>query len=83
LLQAVYPGLSAVEGGHDFGRDGDIYFTIEGSGGRLRIGRLLATIDDPRENARSGLSRIRGRPERGRVGGRDQPQAVGDPAAID
>jgi hypothetical protein len=59
LLQAVYPGLSAVEGGHDFGRDGDIYFTIEGRGGRLRIGRLLATIGDQRENARIGLSRMR------------------------
>jgi hypothetical protein len=59
LLQAVYPGLSAVEGGHDFGRDGDIYFTIEGRGGRSRIGRLLATIGDPRNNARIGLSRMR------------------------
>jgi hypothetical protein len=59
LLQAVYPGLSAVEGGHDFGRDGDIYFTIEGRGGRSRIGRLLATIGDPRKNARVGLSRMR------------------------
>ena len=59
LLQPVYPGLSAVEGGHDFGRDGDIYFTIEGRGGRSRIGRLLATIGDPRENARIGLFRMR------------------------
>lgn len=25
LLGDIYPGLSPVEGGHDFGRDGDIY----------------------------------------------------------
>jgi hypothetical protein len=39
LLQDLYPGLSAVEGGHDFGRDADIYFTVEGRGGESRIGR--------------------------------------------
>jgi hypothetical protein len=29
LLQARCPGLSAVERGHDFGRDAEIYFPFE------------------------------------------------------
>lgn len=42
LLQVVYPGLSAVEGGHDFGRDADIYFPLSDSDPDNR-GRLLVT----------------------------------------
>ena len=42
LLQSTYPGLSAVEGGHDFGRDGDIYFPYPNSGPEAR-GRLMVT----------------------------------------
>ncbi|HEU5352939.1 MAG TPA: hypothetical protein VFU65_00670 [Actinocrinis sp.] len=54
LLQRVYPGLSAVEGGHDFGRDADIYFPLGGgdAGGR---GRLMVTTGDPAANLRAGL----------------------------
>ncbi len=37
MLRTRYPGLSAVEGGHDFGRDVDIYFR----------NRLSAMVDDP------------------------------------
>jgi hypothetical protein len=59
LLQDVFPGLSAVEGGHDFGRDGDIYFPIGGEWNSSRKGRLLATTGDPRQNIRTGLSRMR------------------------
>lgn len=55
LLQAVYPGLSAIEGGHDFGRDADIYFPLDtGRGGRL----LATTMQDPRLNVSRGLGRM-------------------------
>jgi hypothetical protein len=57
LLQARYPGLSAVEGGHDFGRDADIYFPFGGGDVRSR-GRLLATTGDPVANLRRGLQRM-------------------------
>lgn len=58
LLQARYPGLSAVEGGHDFGRDGDIYFPF-GEEDTSSRGRLLATTGDPVANLRTGLRRMR------------------------
>lgn len=57
LLQARYPGLSAVEGGHDFGRDADIYFPFDEGDTRSR-GRLLATTGDPVANLRRGLQRM-------------------------
>jgi hypothetical protein len=57
LLQAQYPGLSAVEGGHDFGRDGDIYFPLDESDPDSR-GRLLVTTGDPVSNLRTGLQRM-------------------------
>ncbi len=58
LLESRYPGLSAVEGGHDFGRDADIYFPfgVDDAGQR---GRLLATTGDPAANLRTGLARMR------------------------
>jgi hypothetical protein len=60
LLQRVYPGLSAVEGGHDFGRDADIYFPLDGAAAGLqRRGRLLATTGDVRANVAQGLVRMR------------------------
>ncbi|MBQ1076694.1 ATP-binding protein [Micromonospora sp. C31] len=58
LLQPRYPGLSAVEGGHDFGRDADIYFPF-GSGDTCSRGRLLVTTGDPAANLRTGLRRMR------------------------
>ncbi|MFE3787393.1 hypothetical protein [Streptomyces goshikiensis] len=58
LLQAQYPGLSAVEGGHDFGRDADIYFPW-GSEDVDARGRLLVTTGDPIANLRTGLRRMR------------------------
>lgn len=58
LLQSRYPGLSAVEGGHDFGRDADIYFPFGPEDARSR-GRLLATTGDPAANLRTGLRRMR------------------------
>ncbi|MFG2267308.1 hypothetical protein [Streptomyces sp. NPDC048720] len=57
LLQSRYPGLAAVEGGHDFGRDADIYFP-HGSGGSGGRGRLLVTTGDPVANVRNGLRRM-------------------------
>lgn len=57
LLRTRYPGLSAVEGGHDFGRDADIYFLSDNDDPRRR-GRLLATIGDPVANLRNGLKRM-------------------------
>lgn len=57
LLQTRYPGLSAVEGGHDFGRDGDIHFPTDDLDPDTR-GRLLATIGDPVANLRNGLNRM-------------------------
>ena len=57
LLQTRYPGLSAVEGGHDFGRDADIYFPF-GPGDSSSRGRLLATTGDPAANLRTGLKRM-------------------------
>ncbi|MGH3707623.1 MAG: hypothetical protein ACRDRQ_05870 [Pseudonocardiaceae bacterium] len=59
LLLPVYPGLSAVEGGHDFGRDADIYFPLEVSESTGRRGRLLATTGDARANVSGGLRRMR------------------------
>lgn len=56
LLQSQYPGLSAVEGGHDFGRDADIYFPL-GPDMDAR-GRLLVTTGDPVANLRTGLRRM-------------------------
>jgi hypothetical protein len=58
LLQSQYAGLSAVEGGHDFGRDADIYFPfgVDDTGKR---GRLLVTTGDPAANLRTGLARMR------------------------
>jgi hypothetical protein len=58
LLGDIYPGLSPVEGGHDFGRDGDIYFLLEPGSDLSRRGRLLATIGDPMKNVRTGLRRM-------------------------
>ncbi|MEV6753147.1 hypothetical protein [Streptomyces sp. NPDC051214] len=57
LLQSQYPGLSAVEGGHDFGRDADIYFPW-GSHDVDARGRLLVTSGDPVANLRRGLRRM-------------------------
>ncbi|TDV44199.1 ATP-binding protein [Actinophytocola oryzae] len=57
LLRTRYPGVSAVEGGHDFGRDADIYFPSD-DGDPQRLGRLLATIGDPVANLRNGLKRM-------------------------
>src|SRR5438128_2282143 len=57
LLQSQYPGLSAVEGGHDFGRDADIYFPW-GSDDVDARGRLLVTTGDPVANLRTGLRRM-------------------------
>ena len=59
LLLPVYPGLSAVEGGHDFGRDADIYFPLDAQESSGRRGRLLATAGDARENVSRGLRRMR------------------------
>lgn len=58
LLGDIYPGLSPVEGGRDFGRDGDIYFLLEPGRDLSRRGRLLATIGDPMTNVRTGLRRM-------------------------
>lgn len=58
LLQSQYPGLSAVEGGHDFGRDADIYFPL-GTDDVGARGRLLVTTGDPVANLRTGLRRMR------------------------
>ncbi|WP_410605800.1 hypothetical protein [Amycolatopsis sp. lyj-90] len=57
LLQARYPGLSPVEGGHDFGRDGDVYFPF-GESDLGSFGRFLATTGDPVANLRTGLRRM-------------------------
>ncbi|MFF9364461.1 hypothetical protein [Streptomyces griseoluteus] len=57
LLQSRYPGLAAVEGGHDFGRDADIYFP-HGDGDPRARGRLLVTTGDPVANVRNGLHRM-------------------------
>ena len=57
LLASRYPGLSAVEGGHDFGRDADIYFPF-GDADSASHGRLLATTGDPSTNLRPGLRRM-------------------------
>ncbi|MFI9584386.1 hypothetical protein ACIHCQ_21680 [Streptomyces sp. NPDC052236] len=57
LLQSRYPGLSAVEGGHDFGRDADIYFPWGSEDVEAR-GRLLVTTGDPVANLRRGLRRM-------------------------
>ncbi|GLF95574.1 hypothetical protein [Streptomyces yaizuensis] len=57
LLQPRYPGLSAVEGGHDFGRDADIYFPSGSEDSEAR-GRLLITTGDPVANLRRGLRRM-------------------------
>ncbi|UQI47161.1 hypothetical protein M1P56_23850 [Streptomyces sp. HU2014] len=57
LLQSQYPGLSAVEGGHDFGRDADIYFPWGPDDVDAR-GRLLVTTGDPVANMRRGLRRM-------------------------
>lgn len=57
LLTAVYPGLSAVEGGHDFGRDADIYFPHDPDA--TRRGRLLATTGKARDNVARGLTRMK------------------------
>jgi hypothetical protein len=60
LLQARYPGLAAVEGGHDFGRDADIYLPfIAGISDVDARGRLLVTTGDPVANLRNGLKRMR------------------------
>ena len=58
LLRDQYPGLSAVEGGHDRGRDGDIYFPLSTHDPAAR-GRLLATTGDPVANVRNGLERMK------------------------
>lgn len=58
LLQSQYPSLSAVEGGHDFGRDADIYFPL-GTDDVDARGRLLVTTGDPVANLRTGLRRMR------------------------
>jgi hypothetical protein len=58
LLRTRYPGLSAVEGGHDFGRDADIYFPFE-RGDTTSRGRLMVTTGDPIANMRTGLGRMR------------------------
>ncbi|MBB5801244.1 hypothetical protein F4560_001012 [Saccharothrix ecbatanensis] len=63
LLQPVYPGLSAVEGGHDFGRDGDVYFPLPASGAEAR-GRLMVTTGDPVANMRRGLQRLKAENQR-------------------
>ncbi|MGW5212694.1 hypothetical protein ACWEQO_16175 [Streptomyces sp. NPDC004051] len=57
LLQSRYPGLSAVEGGHDFGRDADIYFPSDSNDPQAR-GRLMVTTGDPIANVRNGLNRM-------------------------
>jgi hypothetical protein len=57
LLRTRYPGLSPVEGGHDFGRDGDIYIPLD-LNDLNRRGRLLATTGDPVANLRTGLKRM-------------------------
>ncbi|MFF7205323.1 hypothetical protein [Streptomyces sp. NPDC008141] len=60
LLQSRYPGLAAVEGGHDFGRDADIYFPFgAGIGDAGARGRFLVTTGDPVANLRNGLKRMR------------------------
>lgn len=59
LLLPVYPGLSAVEGGHDFGRDADIYFPLDADESTGRRGRLLVTTGNVRENVSGGLRRMR------------------------
>jgi hypothetical protein len=58
LLQPRYPGLSAVESGHDFGRDGDIYFPF-GPDDTISRGRLLVTTGNSATNLRTGLRRMR------------------------
>ncbi|MFF5687334.1 hypothetical protein ACFY73_22070 [Streptomyces albidoflavus] len=57
LLKSRYPGLSAVEEGHDFGRDADIYFPFDGDTLDAR-GRLMVTTGDPVANVRNGLRRM-------------------------
>lgn len=51
LLSGIYPGITPVTGGTDFGRDADIGELGEGP-------RLLATTGDPRENLQRGLARM-------------------------
>ena len=47
-----------MEGGHDFGRDADIYFPL-GTDDVDARGRLLVTTGDPLANLRTGLRRMR------------------------
>lgn len=68
LLQSQYPGLSAIEGGHDFGRHADIYFPWGSEDVNAR-GHLLVATGDPVANLRTGLRRMR--EERARRSGGD------------
>ena len=56
FLMAQYPTLSPVEGGHDLGRDADIYLA---GGDPTKIGRVLITTGDPAANLHNGLKRMR------------------------
>ncbi|MFI5937855.1 hypothetical protein [Actinoplanes sp. NPDC051494] len=55
LLQVQIPELVGVGGGHDFGRDGDIYFALDAE----RRGRLTVTIGDVVANVRRSLMRMK------------------------
>lgn len=55
FLAATYSRLSPVEGGHDHGRDADIYPEDPDS---TKIGRVLVTTGDPAVNLRNGLKRM-------------------------
>ncbi len=55
FLRALYQRLSPVEGGHDHGRDADIYPEDPAS---TKIGRVLVTTGDPVANLRNGLKRM-------------------------
>jgi hypothetical protein len=63
LLQPLYPGLSQIEGGSDFGRDADIYFPVSPRAKdqrNSRVGRVLATTEDtPRDNVKRSLDQMK------------------------
>jgi hypothetical protein len=52
LLRDVYPGITPITGGTDFGHDADIGGLVEGP-------RLLATTGDPTRNLKQGLARMK------------------------
>ncbi|MFB9315744.1 ATP-binding protein [Nocardioides plantarum] len=68
LLGELYPGLSPIEGGTDFGRDADVYevnagFAVHAGDEPVPVGtvsvRLLATVGDPIANLTRSIARLK------------------------